>query len=270
MRLAPILCIALLPAGCARELVVHGQDEAGVNRVLQLLLCEDLDADKVPDDAQHEARYAVSVPKAERRRALEILAQHGLPETPRADTCKVYSGTSIIPSAEQERARRECALAGDIESKLKIIPRVTQVAAIASLAPPDPLRELNQPESKPKASVTVIYLPDAAANPPLSVEDVQRQVQAIHPDLVAREVAVKMIPYVAGCARAMGVIAGGGCEKVALLGMELCGEDRTRVQNLLIASALGAAVLAMMSLGAMLRALRYRRDLTRLTAELGK
>jgi hypothetical protein len=103
---------------------------------------------------------------------------------------------------------------------------------------------------------------------------VQRFVQASLPELKAGEVSVYMSP--AELQGKAGGVGGGvpmidpmkGCmEKDVIIGIEVCAGSKKRVLNLMFGTAAVAVMLSGFVIFAVLRAMRYRKDLTRLTAQ---
>ena len=104
--------------------------------------------------------------------------------------------------------------------------------------------------------------------------------QAALPDLRPTEVSVAMIPVTAAKAKSVGgsgdpgggaaPVIMGGCDTVEMIGVKLCKESKGNFRNILISIGFFAAVLAGMAVVAVLRAMRYRKDLTRLTAQVAQ
>ncbi|MEL7369024.1 MAG: hypothetical protein AAFN74_08950, partial [Myxococcota bacterium] len=57
------------------------------------------------------------------------------------------------------------------------------------------------------------------------------------------------------------------CEKDSAVGISVCKGNRRKVFNIVIGAVITAALLAGLAVIAVLRAMRYRKDLTRLTAQ---
>jgi type III secretory pathway lipoprotein EscJ len=272
-----VLGLAASAAACAREPVAHQQLEREANRIVSLLIEAGIEeARSVKDEASRELRFNVEVPKDERGKALKILEQYNLPKPAADDTNSVFREGGLIPTNEQLRAKREVGIRGDIINAISKIPRVIDVQAEVSIPEDNPLRDVNEAKPRPKASVLLLYLEDGDKSPPLMVEDVQKFVQAALPEIKSTEVSVNMFPS--------GNIHGGksgmpapqinpekGCiERERVIGIDVCAGNKTKVQNLMLGAVVLAGVLSAMVIFAVLRAMRYRKDLTRLTAQFEK
>jgi type III secretion system YscJ/HrcJ family lipoprotein len=271
--------LAAIGPACARETVAHQQSEADSNRMLVLLENEGIDAVKIKDEESRELAFNVQVPQEDKSRAYELLVKHNLPETKHKGTTEIYGeGDVMIPTAEQERAKLQAAIKGDIINSLRRVPRVIEATAMVSIPEDNPLRDVNEAKPKPKASVIISYLPDDKNLPPIAVEDVQRYVQAGLPELRSAEVSVQLIPMGSRMMSGNGSSPSGvampalanGCEKVKVMGLDICTHHQKRLFNGLISVVVVVGIAAVMAVLAVLRALRYRRDLTRLTAQVAQ
>jgi type III secretory pathway lipoprotein EscJ len=187
-----LLMCSLLCVACAQEVVAHRQAERDANRILLLLDNYGIAAEKVPDgDARHPA-FDVRVPLDKKTQAYAVLDKFNLPRPPVVTTKDLVAETSLIPSAEQERARIELGLMGDIVASLLELPLITHAHAAVTLPKKEPLADMNERQPRPKASVVLQY--DASEEqPPFSKELVQRFVQARLPEIGPDEVHVDMI-----------------------------------------------------------------------------
>jgi type III secretory pathway lipoprotein EscJ len=225
-------------SGCAKEIVAHEQSEPEANRIVELLAREGIEAAKVKDQASRELSFNIQVPKE--------------------DEVRTYA---------------------DIVNSLRRIPRVVEASALVSIPDDNPLRDVNEAKPKPKASVIVAYIPDEKNNPPIGVEDVQRFVQASLPELRSTEVSVQLIATgtkeaspgnTLDAASPELLASGNACEKVRVIGIDVCNGHQGRLRNSLIGVVVVAGLLAGMVVLSVLRALRYRKDLTRLTAQVAQ
>lgn len=273
--------LALAPA-CAKQTIAHEQIERDANEILFLLSQAGIEAEKVKDEESRELRFNVLVAKDMETTSLGILQKHNLPMMRADDTSAMFKEGGMIPTNEQQRAKREVGIRGDIINSLRAVPRVVDVQATVTIPEDNPLRDVNEAKPKPKASVLVIYLEDGEGKPPITVEDVQKFVQAALPEIKSGEVSVNMFPRSAGAgaALAQGGAAGGGVpmvdptkgclEKETVIGIDVCKGGRSKVQTMLIGAIAVAGLLSGMVIFAVLRAMRYRKDLTRLTAQFEK
>lgn len=272
----------LLAAGCALETIAHQQDESEANKIKLLLEKEaGISAEKLRDETSRDLKFNVAVPKDLAPTALGVLDRHNLPKKSQQGTAEMFGSGGLIPTNLQERAKREVGVTGDIANKLRQVPRVIDAAAFVSLPEDNPLRDINEAKPRPKASVFIGYLPDSEGRPPMTVEDVQELVQAALPEMRSTEVVVKMVATekvsapgaaASGATGAVDPAASfvNGCEKERVLGIEVCLGYKKKLLNSLWGAVLLAFVLSGMVLISVLRAMRYRKDLTRLTAQVAQ
>lgn len=271
-RVAFLLCLLVLAPACARETIAHQQTEPDANLIMVYLNRAGIDSDKLKDESSRDLRFNVTVQKSQANEAFEVLHKYNLPKTPAPDSEKMFSEAAMIPTPEQQRAKREVGIRGDIINSLRSVPRVVDVQAVVTIPEDNPLRDPNEAKARPKASVLLTYLEDSEGRPPVTPEDVQRYVQASLPDIKSSEVGVNMFPAeglgkVGSAGMAM-VDPNKGCmEKERVIGIEVCAGSRQKVHNLVLGSVSVAGVLSSMVIFAVLRAMRYRKDLTRLTAQ---
>ncbi|MEO1336439.1 MAG: hypothetical protein AAFV29_12385, partial [Myxococcota bacterium] len=194
-RFAPwaLLVAAGVLSGCAQETVAHQQQERQANKIVFLLKKDGLQPVKQKDEESRDLRFNVMVPQDEFNRALSILEQHNLPETPRPDTAEMFQNGGMIPTTEQQRAKRIVGIEGDIVNALRRVPRVIDVQAAVAIPESDPLRDVNEARPRPKASIIVIFDPDENGAPPMSAKEFQQFVQAKLPELRSSEVTVQMV-----------------------------------------------------------------------------
>jgi type III secretory pathway lipoprotein EscJ len=237
-----------------------------------------IDATKLKDEGSRELRFNVNVESGDAASALSVLEKYNLPEKPRKGTDESFGEGGMIPTAEQERAKRIVGVEGDIVNSLRKVPRVISVEAAVSIPEDDPLRDETVERPRPKASVIVVYLRDETGTPPVSAEEVQRHVQAKLPEMKSSEVNVLLLPsgdpsgVSAPDAEAPVVTTGAGCAEgceatESVLGITVCAGERKKVLNYIIGAVVLSGIMAGLAVVAILRAFRYRRDLTRLTAQ---
>lgn len=262
----------LLLSACAQETIAHQQEEREANRILVLLGRTNIEATKVQDEAARELRFNVLVDQGDAADALAVLERHNLPEARRPDTATMFQESGLIPTSEQERAKRVVGVEGDIVNALRQLPRVVSVQAAVSIPIDNPLRDVNEARPKPKASVIVVYAPDESNAPPLTAKEFQEFVQGKLSELKSAEVTVLLVPAAPGegavAAAAPAVDPALGCvQKERVLGIDVCQGNKKKLLSWLIGVGFLAAVLALLAVVATLRAMRYRKDITRLTAQ---
>lgn len=278
IRAAAVIFSLALCSACAQETVAHQQVEREANKILVLLRQAGIEPTKMKDEESRELRFNVLVPQDQVASALSVLESNNLPKTDRPDTAAMFQESGMIPTTEQERAKRIVGVEGDIVNSLREVPRVVRVEAAVSIPPDDPLRDVTEERPKPKASVIVVYQPDATGTPPLAAEDVQKFVQAKLPEIRTTQVNVLLIPSTeapsengngtAGTVSGPVIDPAKGCvEKERVIGIQVCKGNRRKVINLVIIAGIVAGLLAALAVVAVLRAMSYRKDLTRLTAQ---
>ncbi|MCC7384468.1 MAG: hypothetical protein IT384_21655 [Deltaproteobacteria bacterium] len=276
--IASFALVLLITAGCAKETIAHKQLEADAIEILTLLAREGVDAEKIRDPESRDLAFNITVAKEEQARAYEVLKSHNLPKTEHKGTVALFESDGMIPTSEQQLAKRQAGVEGDISNRLRRVPRVIDVAVEVSIPEDNPLRDVNEVKPRPKAAVILTYIPDAKGLPPLSVESVQNFVQAGLEELKPNEVSVNMIPAVeAAATTGNGATAGGtaplsanACEKTSMIGIDVCADHKKRMLNMLVIVLVSGAVLASSVVFSVLRAMKYRRDLTRLTAQVAQ
>ena len=173
------------------------------------------------------------------------------------------------------QAKREGGSRGDIVNALRNLPRVVRVEANISIPEADPLRDINQDPPKPKAGILLVFRPTKEGTPPITVKDVQNFVQASLPEIKSENVSVTMMPAADDAAAGGGdavqrpiIDPTKGCvEKEAVIGIDVCKGIRQKVIKAVLVAVIVAGLLAGLAVVAVLRAMRYRKDLTRLTAQ---
>lgn len=275
LRLLVPVAWLLVAAGCAVDTIAHQQEEPDANHIVHLLGLEGIDAEKLRDEESRDLRFNVTVMKEDRLRALAILNRENLPMRRQVTTEDMFKESGMIPTSTQEEARRVVGIEGDIINDLRKINRVVKASCKVSIPKDDPLRDVNEERPQPKASVLIHYLPDAQGRPPITIEGVQKYVAAAHAELRAAEVSVQMIPTVEAGAQeqpqdpgAQAPAFANGCERERVIGIDVCKEHKKKLLNSLWGAVLLAFVLSGMVVISVFRALRYRRDLTRLTAQV--
>ena len=276
---SPILiAAAVMMAGCARETVAHQQPEREANHLMVVLDRAGFNPEKVIDDTSRILRFKVQVPKDQLAEALFEMEKLNLPKTQVRGTDKIFEGR-YIPTELQLEAQRIAGIEGDLVNDLREFPHVVNVRVAVSIPAKDPLRDVTEVVPKPKASVMVVYDPDRKNKPPISANEFRDFVQAKLPQLNSENVKVVLVqnssplPGAAQAAQAAQAAIGLdtaplGCAEVdTLMGINVCRGSFRQIVNILLILVITAGLLAGLAVISVLRALRYRHDLTRLTAE---
>ena len=273
-----LLAVAFLAVGCAQEVIAHQQTERDANKMVKILQDQGIAASKLKDEESRDLRFNIHVPADQQHNALAILEDHNLPEVQKKDSAAVSGEGGLIPTSEQELTKKIVGIEGDLTNALRALPRVVDVKVTVTVPREDPLRDPNKAKPRPKASVILVYQPDATDIPPISTEDVQRFVQAKFEGIRAEEVSVLLIPNKLAAPAGAGAGAGAsaarvidplkGCEvKELILGIEVCAGNKKKIINIVVVAVIVAGVFAGLAVVGVLRALHYRKEYTKLTAQ---
>ena len=182
--------VFLLASACTLE-VQHDLTEDDANDIYVLLQGENIDATKHKEGEGKEARYNISVPKADVANAAKLLREFSLPR-PRSDGLAIFKMTKgMIPTQTEERAMFIEALGGEVSNALNRIPGVLEARTIVML--PE-VNDLTQPEKKPlpSASVLIKYMVNKDNALPVEMGEVQAFVANAVPELKKENVKVLM------------------------------------------------------------------------------
>lgn len=185
-----MLVVALaLVSGCTVNLH-HDLNEEDANDIYVLLTKAQIDATKLREGEGKDARYVISVAKADVERAASLLRKHSLPR-PHADGLAIFKQTKgMIPTQTEERAMLLEALGGEVTNALNRIPGILDVRTIVMIPENN---DLTQPDKKPEpsASVLLTYL-KVEGKVPVTERDVQEFVSRAVPELKPESVKVMM------------------------------------------------------------------------------
>jgi type III secretion protein J len=179
----------LLASACSVNLQ-HDLNEDDANDIYVLLQKRGIDATKIKEGEGKDARYVISVPKADVATAAQLLREHSLPR-PKSDGLAIFKMTKgMIPTQTEERAMFIEALGGEVSNALNRVPGVLEAKTIVMI--PE-VNDLTQPEKKPmpSASVLIKYMPQDGRTP-VAIEDVQAFVANAVPELKKENVKVLM------------------------------------------------------------------------------
>ncbi|MFT3707170.1 MAG: type III secretion protein [Archangium sp.] len=189
-RLASLAALSLLLSACSVNLQ-HDLSEDDANDIYVLLQKSGIDATKLKEGEGKDAKYIISVPKADVASAAEKLRQHSLPR-PRSDGLAIFKMTKgMIPTQTEERAMFIEAIGGEVSNALNRIPGVLEARTIVMM--PE-VNDLTQPDKKPlpSASVFIKFMHSDDGKPPVSIDDVQGFVANAVPELKKENVKVLM------------------------------------------------------------------------------
>lgn len=181
--------VVFLASACSINLQ-HDLTEDDANDIYVLLQKKSIDASKLKEGEGKEARFVISVPKADVATAAQLLREHSLPR-PKSDGLAIFKMTKgMIPTQTEERAMFIEALGGEVSNALNRIPGVLEAKTIVMI--PE-VNDLTQPEKKPQptAAVLIKYMAqDGKA--PVAIDDIQSFVAASVPELKKENVKVLM------------------------------------------------------------------------------
>jgi type III secretion protein J len=160
-RAGPLLRILapLLLAGCAREEILHDLDERQAAEVVVALDEGGIPAGKAR--AGPDGGFTVEVSAPDAARALRLLADRDLPRPRPPGFGEVFAKGGLVPTATEERALYQHALAGELARSVEAIDGVVGARVHLALAEPDPMRPGDRPA--PRAAVLVRCRPAACA-----------------------------------------------------------------------------------------------------------
>lgn len=189
VRSSIFLGVVFFASACSLE-VQHDLTEDDANDIYVLLQKKSIDATKHKEGEGKDARYVISVPKADVATAAQLLREHSLPR-PRSDGLSIFKMTKgMIPTQTEERAMFIEALGGEVANALNRIPGVLEAKAIVMI--PE-VNDLTQPEKKPlpSASVLIKYMA-VDGKSPVAIDDIQSFVANAVPELKKENVKVLM------------------------------------------------------------------------------
>ena len=190
LRSTTFVAAAFFASACSLE-VQHDLTEDDANDIYVLLQGKSIDATKHKEGEGKEARYVISVPKADVATAAQLLREHSLPR-PRSDGLAIFKMTKgMIPTQTEERAMFIEALGGEVSNALNRIPGVLEAKVIVMI--PE-VNDLTQPEKKPlpSASVLIKYMANKEGKPPPALDEVQAFVANAVPELKKDNVKVML------------------------------------------------------------------------------
>ncbi len=181
--------LALLWGGCSAE-VASGLSEQEADTVVAALQAVQLRADKHPAATGRQGTFGVRVERSRWAEAVRALREQGLPRPQPPGLAEVFGGSGLLPTALQQQAMLQHALAGELSRTLQSVPGVVQARVHLALPPRAPL----QPSPDPaQGSGRASALLRVSGDPPLTREQVQRLVAGAVAGLAPRDVAVVLL-----------------------------------------------------------------------------
>ena len=186
-RLGPLLLSFIFLAACS-ETVLRSTEEAEANRAAAALGRHGVPVELVAGQKGRSTTFELRVDGEDAGYARTILAAYGLPRPPRAGSAALGSGSSLVSSPVEERARIAGALARDVEQSLEAIDGMIEARVHLTF----PLAEdtgfgVETEARAPRASALIRHLGSEAAP---EAEDVRRLVAGAVDGLAPADVEV--------------------------------------------------------------------------------
>jgi len=190
IQVLPVVAVRLAIAfACACTVpLAGGLDDAAANHVVFALDRASVDATKEVDPTA-DGRFRVSVARDDVPRALEALADEGLPHASAPGILDAVGKGSLVASEATEQAQLVAAIAGELERSIEGVEGV--VSARVHISEPAP--SLDRTATGPRACASVL-LQHRGSTPPLGADAVQRLVAGGVAGMIPSDVAVVMIP----------------------------------------------------------------------------
>lgn len=147
-----VLSSAVALAGC-RASVHSGLSERSANEIVVVLRGEGVLASK----AAAAGGWAVEVPKSQADRALELIVAAGLPRRETQYAALLAESGGLVPSAENERARRAALIEAGLEETLLALDGVYEAFVHAVVpAPPAGFGATRDAPEAPRVAIVVV------------------------------------------------------------------------------------------------------------------
>lgn len=153
-----LLVLALLLAGCGREVLYSRLDQQQANEVIAALMRGGINADKQAVVTTGNESWEVLVDKQDLPQATEILAAQGLPRKKLDTFCDVFKAGGFVSSNIEDKGRYRCALDQSIANTLRNMDGV--VDASVEVATPDK-NLLSDTQESASASVVIVARPNS-------------------------------------------------------------------------------------------------------------
>src|SRR5262249_53380530 len=159
-----------------------------------LLQRNGINASKDKDEGGgNEIRYKITVAKGDVASAAQLLRDYSLPKARSKGLGAFREGKGMIPTAIEEKAMHEEAMAGEVTNALNKVPGVLEANVIVEL--PD-VNDLTQPDKEPlpSASVMIKYRNSGETKgPAIDEKQVQKFTAYAVPKLVPDRVTVLFV-----------------------------------------------------------------------------
>ena len=195
-RLLPLVILSAFATACGVETVVQDLNEREANQIIEALSNNGINADKTRNQEGRNVVYSVTVPSSARLDAYRVLNENELPRRRDAGYTEVFSGSGLIPSASEERAKALAALEGEIEAQLKLVHGMLDARVQIVIPETTALSTTGEAKAVPTASVAVKYLPDGQGRSPLGERQIATLVAKGVEKLEPEQVYVVLTPAV--------------------------------------------------------------------------
>lgn len=134
-----LLAALLAAAGCGREPLLHGLDEAQANEILVALEEGGVGAEKRREEGP-DGGWRVTVRPPDAGAARRLLSERELPRPRPPGFGDVFGEAGMVPTPVEEHARYLHALAGELSRSLEALDGVVEARVHLGLPQEDPLR----------------------------------------------------------------------------------------------------------------------------------
>lgn len=223
LRLAAVLTLALLLAGCGKIALFSDLAEQEANEMMAILVPRDIDCTKTP---AKEGKWNLKVGPKDFPRAVDLLKAHGYPRDKFVRIGDVFQKSGLVSSPTEERIRYMYALSQEIAETLMRIDGVMNARVHIVIPDNDPLAAKVTPSS---AAVFIRYRPgfDIESLTPQLKNLVMRSIEGLNYDNVslvlvpaanAPASAPTVVPAAAPLVSREQLLIGGGVLVLLLLG----------------------------------------------------
>lgn len=182
------LILLLFFAACDKAVVCHGLGEEQVTRIIVELENVGIKAGQEKEIVQNEITWNVVVDKKDLTRARMLIIEHNLLEPSELGLFGVYKEKSLIPTPEEQKARKLLAMKGEIVNSLERLPEVIDADVVINIPT---LEEFgSNEEKKPTASVVLKLKPTKDIMSEINESKIQQYVANSIEDLNPRDVSV--------------------------------------------------------------------------------
>ncbi len=188
-KLLAALVFTLILSACVTHELQTDLSEQDAQEIVVVLNENGIDASAVKGAAEKkgEEKWSVVIRGGDQNltRAWRVLQENGLPRQKDKGLEDVFSNSSMIPTATEEKARLLVGISGEINRTLKSIAGIVDARVLVVMPESSPLLDRSE-RTLPTASVLIKY---RGRDVPLSEEDVKklvaRAVEGLQPENVA-------------------------------------------------------------------------------------